>query len=225
MGVATVLLITWTLAIFSCGKATSSAPQPNGDLTAATNYGPPPATQTTTPDSSTSTSTTDKEFKYNLGNYYEFDLSSKADMSSGAISFKLRGLSYDSLPAGQDAFFLLAMLTTPSGAEGNFQFNIADLSPRLISQRFDGTCPKFCENQAIGSVNWRAAETYSFAVSWTSSTVTCLVKDSAGGVVFSQSVPTDGVYAGSKYVRVGNGVLPPYGGSANEITIINPKIS
>lgn len=230
-GVAAILLIPCAFALFSCGKATSSSPvQPNGNVTTATNYGPPPtATETSTTtetgtDGQTPGPTTDVEWKYTVNNWYEFDLSTKANWSSGAISFKLRGLSYDSLPQGKDAFFLMAKLTTPGGAEANFQFNIADRIPRLISQRFDGTCPRFCENQAYGSVNWSAAETYSFAVSWTTTIVTCVVTDSTGSVVYSDSVPTDGVYSGYDYVRVGNGVVPPYGGSDNEITIINPII-
>jgi hypothetical protein len=118
----------------------------------------------------------------------------------------------------------MAKLTAPSGDEANFEFNIADRVPRLISQRFDGTCPRFCEHQALGDVKWSASETYSFSVTWTAASVTCVVTDSSGKMVYNDSVPTDGAYEGYDWVRVGNGVVPPYGGSDKEITIINPTL-
>lgn len=230
-GVAAISLISCALTLLSCGKVgSSSAPRPNGDVTTATTIGTPPATQAATDTTGTGTNgqtpgaTTAVEYKYTLNNWYEFDPSTKANWSSGTISFKLRGLSYDSLPVGRDAFFFMAKLTTPSGSEGNFHFNIADRVPRLISQRFDGTCPRFCEHQALGNVNWSASETYSFSVSWTAASVTCVVTDSTGRIVYNDSVPTDGAYTGYDWVRVGNGVVPPYGGSDNEITIINPTL-
>lgn len=211
--------------LWSCGSVTTSAPQPTGGGTV--DLAPETETQATTQESETGgqTATTDTVYKYTVNNWYEFpEVNTKSDWSSGSVSFKLTGMSYDSLPAGADAFIFMAKLITPNGSEGNFQFNIADLTPRLISQRFDGTCASFCENQSHGSVYWDAAETYSFVITWSSSLVTCIVTDSAGNTVYSGSVPTDGAYAGVDWVRVGNGVMPPYGGSSSEITIINPTL-
>lgn len=161
---------------------------------------------------------------YNAGEWHEFPTGAKSDWSSGVVTFSITGLAFDMLPAGKDYFLFMAKMVTPNGMEGNFQINIADLTPRLISQRFDGTCPRFCEQQDIGDIQWLIDETYSFRIEWNTSTVTCVIRDSGGNTMFNGSVNTWGAYAGAEFVRVGNGVLPPYPGLAYPINVIAPAM-
>ena len=156
--------------------------------------------------------------------YTTQSVTSKTKWASGIVTFKITGLGYSALPPSADFFLFMAKLKTPNGKEGTFQYNIADLRPRLISQRFDGTCSSFCEHQSAGSVNWNPAETYSFTFTWDASNVNLEVKDSSGSVVHSGSVPTDGEYAGVSWIRAGNGVLPPYAGVKGQVYIINPTL-
>jgi hypothetical protein len=161
---------------------------------------------------------------YNSEEFYEFPTAGKADWSVGVVTFSITGLAFDMLPRGKDYFLFMAKFVTPNGNEGNFQMNIADLTPRLISQRFDGTCPRFCEQQNIGDINWLINEVYSFRFDWNSSTVTCVIKDSGGNIMFDGFVNTWGTFAGVSFVRVGNGVLPPYLGVGYPITVIAPTM-
>lgn len=161
---------------------------------------------------------------YAQNEWYSMDASGKTDWSHGKITFSVKGLIFTELPRGKDGFLFMAKLKTPSGQESNFQFNIADILPRLISQRFDGTCPRHCEEQWSDGVNWRGDETYSFVFEWTQSAVTCVVKDTAGAVMFDGKVNTFGLYAGVDWIRVGNGVYPPYPAVSSAITVINPTL-
>lgn len=163
---------------------------------------------------------------YDAGEWYAFDASVKTNWSRGIVTFSITGLDYSAIPmgAGQDFFLFMAKLTGGGGQEANFHYNIADRIPRLISQRFDGTCSPFCEQQSRGDVNWRADETYSFRFEWTASTVTCLVKDSSGTTVHDGSVDTFGAFTGVEWVRIGNGVLPPYPGLSDAIAVIAPAL-
>lgn len=161
---------------------------------------------------------------YSQNEWYSMDVRGKADCSHGKITFSVKGLSFAELPRGKDGFLFMAKLKTPSGQESNFQFNIADILPRLISQRFDGTCPRHCEEQWSDGVNWRGDETYSFVFEWDQTKVTCVVKDTAGAVMFDGKVNTFGLYAGVDWIRVGNGVYPPYPAVSSAITVINPRL-
>lgn len=163
---------------------------------------------------------------YNVGEWYSFDTSGKTNWSRGSITFSITGLAYNAIPTGarNDFFLFMAKLTGGGGQEANFHYNIADRVPRLISQRFDGTCSPFCEQQSHGDVNWRAGETYTFRFEWTPSTVTCVVTDSSGRTVHDGSVDTFGAFTGVDWVRVGNGVLPPYPGVNDAITVIAPVL-
>jgi hypothetical protein len=163
---------------------------------------------------------------YNSGKWYEFPTSGKTDWSKGVITFSITGLDYSMLPIGKDYFLFMARFVTPNGNEGNFELNLADLSTRLISQRFDGGCSgrTFCEQQNIGNVSWVSSEVYSMRFEWNDTIVQCDIKDSAGNIVFSGSVNTWGAYASVDFVRAGNGVIPPYPGVPFPITVISPVL-
>jgi hypothetical protein len=182
----------------------------------------------------TSSAIADVKMGYGSQGYWAFDnaampyatqsVTSKTEWASGKVTFKITGLAYSTLPPSADFFLFMAKFKTPNGKEGTFQYNIADLKPRLISQRFDGTCSSFCEHQSMGSVNWNSAETYSFTFTWDASNVNLEVTDSSGSVVQSGSVPTDGEYAGVDWIRAGNGALPPYDGIEGQVYIVNPTL-
>lgn len=182
---------------------------------------PPPAPTPVPPPPTVATKTYGP---YGQNEWYSMDVSGKTDWSHGKITFSVKGLSFDQLPRGKDGFLFMAKLKTPNGQEGNFQYNIADILPRLISQRFDGTCPRHCEEQWSDGVNWSGEETYSFVFEWTQSTVTCVVKDSAGTVMFDGKVNTFGPYVGADWIRIGNGIYPPYPAVSSAITVINPTL-
>jgi hypothetical protein len=59
---------------------------------------------------------------------------------------------------------------------------------------------------------------------WDETKVSCLVTDAKGGKVYEGVVPTFGPYAGADWIRVGNGVFPPYPAVSNAITVINPRL-
>lgn len=152
------------------------------------------------------------------GETYSFNAGSKTDWSSGTITFSLTGLGFDMLPPSGDCVLFLARFFTPSGAEGNFHFNIASLVPRLTSQRFDGTCSPWCDRQAPGSVAWVSTDVYTFSAVWDSATVSLIIRDSSSKVVFSGSVQTDGAYAGEDWIGVTNALV------SNTITVIDPVV-
>lgn len=178
--------------------------------------------------------TTDLEMGYGAHGYWSFNnnstmpyatesVSSKVAWGTGRIKFKIRGLDYNKLTSS-DTFIFMAKLKAPNGDEGNFHYNIADKVPRLITQRFDGTCSPFCEHQAHGSVNWNPAETYAFEFAWDYTTVYMVVKDSSGNTVHSASVTSDGSYTGVDWIRVGNGVMTAYGWANTDMVVINPYL-
>ncbi|MBI4666834.1 MAG: fibronectin type III domain-containing protein [Nitrospinae bacterium] len=169
-------------------------------------------------------------YAYGSGQAYQFSLSGAPTMTNGKLSFKVTGLSDSILPSGRDFFLMFAKMTTPSGAEGNFQIDLfidGAVNSRFISQRFDGTCSSFCERQNIHTeVSWNGSATYKFEFEWNSSTVYMLVTDaSSGATVMSGSLPTDGAYVGADYIRVGNGALSGYSGVGSTITVSELRLS
>lgn len=194
-------------------------PEPVKPIPAPTPEPSPPPAPTPPPPVVVQTS-----FSYATNEWYEMDTGGKTDWSRGKITFSIRGLAFDMLPRGKDYFLFMAKLKAPSGQESNFHYNIADLTPRLISQRFDGTCPRHCERQDIGDFHWEPGETYLFVFEWDEANVTCVVTDSKGNKAYEGIVPTYGPYAGVDWIRAGNGIFPPYPGIGSAITVINPRL-
>lgn len=240
------------LAMAACGSTSSDIPATTASETSsgsASTSGGTDSTSTTSGGTDTSStsggttgSTTTEAWATSYGalSYWSFDnsttmpyatesITSKTDWSAGSISFSISGLDYDSISdddkVENNYWLFWAELYAPNGKSATFIYGLAAGTSRLISQRFDGTCSPFCENQNLSTIHWDPAETYSFLFTWDASNVSVVVKNSAGDTLHSGTVSTDGVYSAVNYIRVGNQVRAGYKGTAGAVTVINPVLN
>ncbi|MBI4666843.1 MAG: hypothetical protein HY751_10595 [Nitrospinae bacterium] len=234
LGLFTALLFVGVTA--GCSSSSSSVPESTDSQASTETATEPVAESVCVPEHTASgtvlyTTYDCGPYNYTGGQYYSFQLNNTVSWAKGRISFKAKGIADNLLP-GAEWWIIFGMMVTPNGREGNFQYVMwseGASHERLITQRFDGTCSNFCENQdRVTAISWNAATTYQFEVTWGGGVVSMVITDAdTGAPVYTYGgLTTNGDYSGASYINVGNGAFPSYHHSlAGTLTVSDLRLS
>jgi hypothetical protein len=153
-------------------------------------------------------------------------------MNRGMLSVRFTGLHNDDI-SGRENFGIFFMAGGDGDYEVNWQwmsYNVGggDIMSRIIVQRFDGTCPRFCEHSELtDEVQFRdSAEVYQWDCQWDTAVakISCAITK-IGSPTYKVLVVNDplGPYNTLKYMGMGKdafqGPYPSYQGTVSDIKL------
>jgi len=158
------------------------------------------------------------------------------NVDRGMLSFRLTDMSNSAI-TDRETFGIIFMADGKSGGEVNWQWMSyavggGAIQSRLIVQRFDGSCPGFCENAYItDDLQFsNSGEVFEFKCGWdtTASQVWCEITNKADGSFHLRADnDTMGPYNALRYIGLGRnafeGPYPGYDGTVSnvQLTIFN----
>jgi len=148
----------------------------------------------------------------------------------GRASFSVQGASNAQYnPTFSLVFLALMKAYGNGGGEANWHWlsfgNGSGLEFRLVVQRFDGTCPKFCDHsqQEFGISFDNPADAWTWDCWWNTADVSCDIFKN-GNYFTTLAVPTKGPYNTLNYFGLGNQATSGYAGLAGKFSNIRLTI-